>query len=115
MNKVGSGDLKHRILWQRQTTTRDSSGDVTKTYTTMGGAWAKISPLSTSEKMIAAQTRSSITHRITQRYDPAFEDMDGTWRGVYGTRTFIVDGIPRNLDEANQWVEIVATEGLKTE
>lgn len=111
-------ELKHFVMFQKPTSSRDAAGGATNDYSDVAGVFAKISPMSTNERMIAAQSRSEATHRLTIRYNPDLIDMDGSWRIYWNKggvdRYLMVVGFPRNLDERDEWVEVVANEGLRT-
>ena len=108
-------ELKHQIYIQGPpVSTKDSVGGVSFSWTTILTSWAKIQPISTRESMLAAQSKSSITHRVTIPFANELDGIDGSWRikTVVGNRIFSIDGV-RNIDEANEVYEIVCTEGLK--
>ena len=113
MARLEARRLKKVIDLQRPESTRDSVGGIATTWETVATVRAEILPISTRERLMAAQARSEITHRVTIRYDSRLSEMDGSWRIRYGSRIFSIDGTPRNIEEANQYFEIVATEGAK--
>lgn len=107
-----AGSLRHLVEIQRPINTKDAVGDVTTSYSTVASAWAAIQPLNTRDQLLAAQSRSSITHKIRLRHDLAILGMDGSWRIKFGSRIYSVEGYPRNIDERNIYFEILCTEGL---
>ena len=107
--------LRHVIALQRPVSVKDAVGGFSMAYDTLANPRAEITPLSTRDRFLAAQSQSEATHRITIRFDNRVVDMDGSWRILFGARTFMIEGFPRNLDERNQWLEIIAIEGLRTE
>lgn len=113
MKRLEARRLKHSVILQRPTVTRDSVGGLSTSWESVAEVRAEVLPISTRERLLAAQAKSEITHRITVRYDSRLAGMDGSWRVKFGTRIFSIDGTPRNIEEANQYFEIVAIEGLK--
>lgn len=108
-----AGTLRHLVSVQRPVNVRDAVGDVQLVWTVVATDWAAIEPLSPRDQILAAQANSTITHKIRLRYQPAYSEMDGSWRVQFGPRFFDIDGYPRNVDERNILLEILCTEGLR--
>lgn len=62
------GKLRHRVQIQSATESRNSHGDVTRTWSTDSTVWASIGPLSGRELLFAQQVESRPTVRIRMRY-----------------------------------------------
>lgn len=105
--------LRHTITIQKSVSTSDSVGDATLSYETVAVVRAEINPLSTRDRFLAAQSKSEATHRVVVRYDERLADMDGSWRLLFGDRTFMVEGRVTNTNERNREMIIVAIEGLQ--
>lgn len=110
-----SGKLKHRITLQRPSIDQDTAGEHTVTFSDVAAVKASIEPLSVREQFMAAQEHASATHRIRFRLRQSLSAMDGSWRVVYGARTFVLVGLPINMDEANRETQLLCEEGLKVE
>lgn len=74
-------------------------------------AWARIRPMGSNERMAAYQMQSGQTHVVETGYHPTLTAATGTWRIVFGTRTFNIVGLPRNRDEANELLIFDCSEG----
>ena len=107
-----AGSLRKYIAIQRPATTQNASGGFDTSWTTVISTWASIEPLSTRERLLAAQAQSEIDHRITVRYCDELASMDSSWRATWNSRVFAFDGV-RNVGELNRYIEITAIEGLK--
>lgn len=107
--------LRHTLDIQKPTSVTDSVGDAESTWVTIKPVRASVVPLSTTERMGYAgkSERGEITHRITIRHDPALSEMATDWRAKWGSRILYFAGPPKNVNERDRWVEIVATEGLR--
>jgi SPP1 family predicted phage head-tail adaptor len=100
------GDLNRQIAIERKTLTGDGQGGHVSTWGALRTAWAAIAPLSGQESLLAQQVGAHLTHRITLRYYPGLLASD---RIAYGTRHFNIREV-RNIDEKNQWHELMAEE-----
>ena len=69
------GKFRHRVEIQSYTLTRDEEGGSIRTWATAATVWAKVNPISGSERQIAAQTKSLLSHRMTMR------KYEGSWGG----------------------------------
>lgn len=104
---VKGGDLRHRITVERSTETRDDYGGQTVAWTTRFSAWAKITPMSTSQILYARQLEHRVSHKIVIRFRDDIEIDD---RISYDSRIFHVRGY-KNVEERDRWLEIEAEEG----
>lgn len=104
------GELQHRITIERDAgETTNSLGQRVRDWQPIPGgsqAWAKIEPLSARELLLAQQTNTTITHRLTIRYR---DGIDSKMRIVFGERVFFLEGV-RNLGEQGVWLELIARE-----
>lgn len=61
------GKFRHRVEIQSYETARDEEGGTTREWSTDATVWAKVNPISGSERQLADQTKSLLSHRITLR------------------------------------------------
>ena len=71
----------------------DSFGEPTRTYTTLGTAWAQIVPLRPNERLLASQIDAQITHRIEIGWASEFAALSPKDRVTYDGRTFDIVGV----------------------
>lgn len=105
---VKAGARDRRIVIQTLTETTTDGGEITEAATTFATVWAEIMPLSGRELWIAQQSQATTTHKITMIYRPGITPK---MRAIYNGRTFNFDSVV-NLDEANRYIMITATEVL---
>lgn len=109
-----SGTLNRLIQVQSRTTTPDTFGGQSETWTTVGSVYALIEALSGNERAAAASYSTDVSHRVTCRYDPVlFVDprVVATYRVLYGARIFNIQAM-LNIDESNRTIELLASEGM---
>ena len=70
--------------------------EMTDSWSSVATVWARIVPKSSAEGVEADRTMARITHEITIR---ARDDVDANMRVVFGSRTFYIDGPPRDFEE----------------
>ena len=100
-----AGQLTHRVTFQQPGTAVDDYGQpVPGGFDDVATVWASIRPMGSTERLAASQMQSGQTHVITVRHSTALAAAIGSWRIVYGSRTFGVVGLPRNPDEAGRWL-----------
>lgn len=104
------GRLTHRVTLQRPGGTSDALGERQTIWTDVATVWASVMPTSTTERNIAAQAHSFITHRITIRYGSEWASIDGSWRVKLDSRYMPIEGV-RHLEEGGRWFELVCSEG----
>jgi|AGTN01.1.fsa_nt_gi phage head-tail adaptor, putative, SPP1 family len=106
------GQLRHPITIERDAgETTNTLGQKVRDWQPIPGGskcWAKVEPLSNRELLLAQQTNSTITHRLTIRYR---SDVTSRMRVVFGERVFYLEGV-RNLEERNVWLELTAREDV---
>lgn len=108
----GAGDLtKHVILETRDETSDGQGGKTLSDWRYVGSAWAQVFPIRAEERIEASGELSTVTHRIRLRFRSDLTArmrislMEGST-----TRTFLVDGPPRNIGEKREILEFLATE-----
>lgn len=114
---IEAGKLRHIVTVQRPSGTRmrDAVGAKRAVFDDVAVVHASIEPLSGREEFFAAQRQASTTHKIRVRYAQEIAAMDATWRIKFNQRTFTLDEPPRNTDEMNAELVIMATEGPREE
>lgn len=63
-----SGRLRHWVLIDKKTNTRNSIGENVISWTTNIGTWANVSPIRGSNYFAAMQLQASVSHQVTMRY-----------------------------------------------
>lgn len=106
----GAGDLRHRVILQTGTTTADAGGGGSVAWSNTATVWAKVEPLSAREQFHADQLRGPVSHKITMRYRSDVT-VTPSLRISFDSRLFNIRGV-RKLDEINQWIEVMAEEGV---
>lgn len=84
------GKLRHRLRIDYPVDTDDGSGGTTRTWATLATVWARIEPLSASERVEADRIEAAVRHRVTLRHRG---DLTHAMRFVSGTRILKIDGI----------------------
>ena len=72
-----AGRLRHRLVIQSKTETRDEYGDAVISWSTVDTVWGAIEPLSGRELFAQSQTQAETKVRIVMRYR---SDIDTTHR-----------------------------------
>jgi len=108
MKPPSVGELKHRITFRRTIESRGADGSVIESQVTLTSAWARMIPLSGSEKFAAQGVSASTVYEIWVRWFSGLTPQDDF---ILGDREFDIQGL-RNYDENNRWWVITATEGV---
>jgi SPP1 family predicted phage head-tail adaptor len=106
------GKLRNKVELQNYTTSADSVGQPTKTWTTFATVWAHIKPMSGREVITAEQPIGETTHTITIRYNSSIDESSriryyDNVKGVY--RIFDINYIG-DRDEKNEMMTLVCKE-----
>lgn len=90
---LDAGRLKHRIVIKELTLSQDATtGEETKTWSTLDTIWAEFRPLSVREFVAAQSVESQISAMVTIRYR---DDVLPNMRIVFRDRTYnIVGALP---------------------
>ena len=102
-------DLRHRVVLQAKSVTRDAMGGEVITWVDQATVWAAIEPLNARELVAAQQVQPELSTRISIRHR---SDVTAEWRVKYGTRIFAIVGPPINPKMRNEWLSIPCTEGV---
>ena len=63
------GRLRHRVIVEKEASTRGTTGEVVENWATYVTRWAIINPLVGREFFLAQQEQSEITVKVVIRYD----------------------------------------------
>lgn len=105
---IDPGQMNKRVELQTRSTTQDSFGSQSTTWTTTIPAWARIEPLSGRALEAAKQLHAEVTHRVTIRYRPG---ITAAMRLKYGARLMEI-GYVLNPGETNEQLQLLCTEGV---
>ena len=111
MKDVGAGELRTCAELQRKVRTRTPAGGETVKWERVRDVFCRVKGLSPSLKLEAMAREPQITHEIVARQE---DDITAKNRLVVGTRTFMIDGIPDDVEERGQFVRLMAVEGVAT-
>jgi SPP1 family predicted phage head-tail adaptor len=100
--------LNKRVQLLTETETVDALGEPVVSETVFCSTWAAVWPKSAKESMVNGQETGTVTHRVRIRYRAG---VNHAMRVKYGVRTFKISQVI-NTDEANRWLDILATEEI---
>jgi SPP1 family predicted phage head-tail adaptor len=103
------------VTFQSPGGARDAVGERSTTWTNQFDAWVAIAPVRVSEFLAAGELQGKLTHRVQARFSAALAAVQSKWRILYGARVLVIEGPPRNLEEADRVVEFLCGEGLREE
>jgi SPP1 family predicted phage head-tail adaptor len=104
--QVEIGDLRHRITFQKLTTSVNENGFEVETWEDMRTVWAAVSNLHGREYFAAAAVQAENTVKFTIRYLP---DIDTTMRISFRDKQYNITSID-NIKYQNRFIEIKALE-----
>ena len=103
-----AGRLRHRLVLQSKTYTRDSYGAALVSWTTEATVWGAIEPLTARELFAQQQIQPEAQVRIVIRY---YSGLDSSWRVSHGGLYYnIVEVINRDLRNAE--VTLLCRQGV---
>lgn len=100
-----------KIVIQTATTTQSSSGQPTKSWSTLATIWAKIRTLSGNEMINAQQVQSILSHEFTIRYSSDVSSVKPDDRIYFDSRYFDIKNV-RNVDERNIEIRMLCNEAV---
>jgi len=103
--------LVHKITFQRPLSTVADFGHRVDTWTDIATVFADVRPMGSNERVAAMQMQSGGTHIVTVRYQSNLCSVTGKDRILFGSRTFNIVGLPRNIDERHRVLAMDVTEG----
>ena len=102
------GKLREFVTIQTPTESDDGFGGKTVTWGTFAQVWARIDPITASQKWHANQLEHNVSHKVTIR---ELAGLTSSMRISWESRIFHVRDF-RELGERDRWVEIMAEEGV---
>lgn len=105
---ITPGMLRHSIGIYQWAKTPDGMGGTTNAPELFSTVRAFIKPVSGGERWQSMRIEANVTHRIYMRYRAGITADKFI---QYGSRKFNIKAVI-NLEEANQWLEVYAEEGV---
>jgi len=68
MDRVGIGDLRHRVRLQGLALAGDGGGGFEESWSDLAEIWADVQPVAGVEVALGEQRRHRVTHEVTIRY-----------------------------------------------
>ena len=108
-----AGKLSQVVTVQTRSSTVDSVGQQSTTWSDLFTDRADIRPMSGRELFAAQAVQSEVTTKVTMRYRPEWSvgKTTAAYRIRYGARIFDVHAV-MDVGMANRTIEIMASEGL---
>ena len=110
-----SGDLRNTVTVQTPIEFKDTNGDDVTDWAVVGTYKAAIDPISVREQFLAEQRHASATHRIRFHWRAELAALTGKERVAFGSRIFVLIGLPENVDQRNREIRLLCLEGLREE
>jgi len=110
MKKVSIGDLRNRVVFKNKARTSDGAGGFTSTWSTVATVWAKVVPISGTERLKAEQLYTPISHKIYVRYSRTVT-YTPSMKIEFDGREFAIRTITKIDEGRTEFLEIVAIEG----
>ena len=103
---MDAGKLRHRILLQTKTVSRDTFGAETVTWTTLATVWGSVEPMRGQEFIESQRAWAEVDTRMRIRYrDGLVPTMRATWSGhVYDVKAVI------EVEERKREVQLMCRE-----
>lgn len=102
MKTIRSGDLRHRIRFQRPAVTIDAEGDAVTLWTDAFTTWADVRPVVGQETLSGQQLHESADHTIAIRYRST--PIPPTWRVIWRDTALEIVGEPEDLAGRHTWL-----------
>lgn len=108
-----AGAMRHHLIIEAIDVTPTTDGETANTVSIFGRVWASISPLSGSERYVAAMQQDTSTHKINCRWFPGVTPKMQARLSIPGQadRVFNFTSV-NNVEERNIELEIMGTEVL---
>ena len=105
--EIKASDLDREITIEQEALVTDSVGGKTSTWSQYSTPWAKILPISGSERYWAMKLEANITHSILIRYDSGITPK---MRIIYNGREFQIRAVI-NVEEKDVYLRLHCEEG----
>lgn len=109
-----SGDLRHRVRIEQQIQIKNSYGESSPEWEEIGTFWCQIRPISSRERLLAAEIQSDLTANIVMRYNSAIKAsmravhvVNGQDATIYNLSTPI-----RDPESGLDWMTLPASAGI---
>jgi SPP1 family predicted phage head-tail adaptor len=106
-SRVRAGDLRRRVVIQRQETERDEFGGRKITWLFENSRWAEIKQLSGREIEIHSRPEAAATHRIKMRF---YKELSTKQRFEYNGRVFNIVSVDDEFEGIHTTICIVSEE-----
>ena len=103
-----AGRLRHRLVLQSKTETRDAHGAAIIGWTTEATVYGAIEPLSGKEYFSQQEVQSESKVRIVIRYNSS---IDTTWRVSHGGLFYDIEDV-LNHDTRNRQITLMCRQGV---
>lgn len=103
-----SGDLRRQIVIQQRSTTKDTHGQESTSWSDVATTWAAIEPLNGRELLAAQAQQSETTHQVVIRYRTGITAAN---RVLYQGRVFNVLSVI-DQDMKHRSLMLLCSEGL---
>ena len=105
---INAGERRHYMTVEVPKKTPDGHGGFTNTWTPKYRVWAKLSPISAREKIVADKPEMNVSHAITIPYTDGFKP---EWRLTKRSRIFEIVSVI-NPGECNDDLQLLCKERL---
>ncbi len=106
LDLMRTGTMRHRVEIQAHHVATGDDGGVTENWLTERSGWARIVPLTGSERTTATTVEGPVTHRIEMRY---VSGLTSEHRLRYRGRVFHIDAV-WSPDELREQTHVMAVE-----
>ena len=103
------GQLRHRVTIQSATISDNALGEPVQTWADIAEVWARVEPITGTEKYASMHVQSEVNYRVVCRYQSALTGIAPDDRVEFGSRYFDIKYI-KNTDERNIQLEIFCKE-----
>lgn len=109
MRLTRASNYRHRITFQKNTSTRGTTGEVVKVWALYATRRASVEPLSGRELFAAQQVQSETSVRIKVRYDDALAAVDvRDYQITFNSKTYDIESVI-NQFEANKEIHFLCS------
>lgn len=108
--RITSGQLTQRITLQQRASGVDVLGQASGAWQTVAEVWARARPLRSRELFLAGAIQNLSDVEFTIRWRA---DITSHMRVLWRAQPYEITGEPIDVDGQQQWLEILATSGLR--
>jgi SPP1 family predicted phage head-tail adaptor len=88
-----AGRLDRRVTLRRATAAPDAFNEPVQTWADLATVWAEARPISDRERIAAAETAATVTHRFTIRWADGLADLSPRDRLIFEAREFDISAV----------------------